>query len=96
MVLHLIFFSHSGYQNLMRMIGTFFGMFAIFFPAVTGIIGTISGEIRNPRKAIPQGTIMSVVVSTSVYMGLAIMLGATVSRFALTDNFLVMLKLSFW
>ncbi|MFC1976078.1 amino acid permease, partial [Chloroflexota bacterium] len=48
---------------------TFWVVFAIFFPAVTGIeAGTsLSGDLKNPGRSIPVGTITSIVVTALVY-----------------------------
>lgn len=70
----------------------FFYVLSIFFPAVTGIMAgaNISGEIRSPERAIPNGTLGSVVVSTVVYCLLAIILAGCVPREVLLNNYLIM------
>jgi len=70
----------------------------IFVLFSSGIMAgaNISGEIRNPRVAIPKGTLMSVAISTVVYMALAVMLGASVTRETLVTDFIVMSKLALW
>ena len=55
-------------------------LFGIFFPAVTGFtVGVnMSGDLRDPKKAIPRGTMSSILVGLVVYMGLAWFLHAKV------------------
>ncbi len=47
----------------------FWGVFAVFFPATTGILAgaNMSGDLEDPRKAIPQGTMAAIVLSAIVY-----------------------------
>lgn len=60
----------------------FFSVFAIFFPAATGILAgvNISGDLKDAQKAIPQGTLLAIVLSTIVYILLAWLSGACVLR----------------
>jgi len=53
--------------------GDFWSVFAVFFPAVTGIMVGISmsGELRDPRKSIPLGTMSAIAVTLVVYILLA-------------------------
>ncbi len=58
----------------------YWAVFAVFFPAVTGILAGVgmSGDLRDPGKAIPRGTLASVVVGWAIYMSVPILF----SRFA--------------
>ncbi len=51
-------------------------LFAIFFPAVTGFTAGVnmSGDLKNPKKAIPKGTILSIITGMLVYIIIAIYL----------------------
>lgn len=70
----------------------FFTMFALFFPAATGIMAgaNMSGDLQNPSRSIPKGTIASVVVTGVVYVVLAVVLGAARPGNALLANSLIM------
>uniref|UniRef100_A0A670KNH1 Solute carrier family 12 member 1 n=1 Tax=Podarcis muralis TaxID=64176 RepID=A0A670KNH1_PODMU len=52
----------------------FFSVFAIFFPAATGILAgaNISGDLEDPQAAIPKGTMLAILVTTIAYVGVAI------------------------
>ncbi|MFZ7120333.1 MAG: amino acid permease [Eubacteriaceae bacterium] len=52
----------------------FWESFAIFFPAVTGVLAgvTMSGELKNPRKSIINGTLGAVFTGFIVYIFVAI------------------------
>lgn len=60
----------------------FFSVFAVFFPAATGILAgvNISGDLKDAQKAIPQGTLLAILLSTIVYVMLAWFAGACVLR----------------
>ncbi|KAI1301558.1 Solute carrier family 12 member 2 [Halotydeus destructor] len=60
----------------------FFSVFAVFFPAATGILAgaNISGDLKDPQHAIPLGTLLAIGVTTASYLLFAFVVGATVSR----------------
>uniref|UniRef100_A0A670ZLQ8 Solute carrier family 12 member 3 n=1 Tax=Pseudonaja textilis TaxID=8673 RepID=A0A670ZLQ8_PSETE len=62
--------------------GSFFGMFSIFFPSATGILAgaNISGDLKDPAVAIPQGTLMAIFLTTISYLAIAATIGACVVR----------------
>ncbi|MEM8712811.1 MAG: hypothetical protein AAGG01_17810, partial [Planctomycetota bacterium] len=70
---------------------SFFTMFALFFPAATGIMAgaNMSGDLRNPAKAIPKGTLLSIAFTGLVYAGMAVLLGGAESRETLHTNNMV-------
>uniref|UniRef100_A0A4W5L7K0 Solute carrier family 12 member 1 n=1 Tax=Hucho hucho TaxID=62062 RepID=A0A4W5L7K0_9TELE len=59
---------------------TFFSVFAIFFPAATGILAgaNISGDLKDPQDALPKGTLLAILITGVTYLGIA--LSATVVR----------------
>jgi len=71
---------------------SFLMMFALFFPAATGIMAgaNMSGDLREPGKAIPRGTLLSILVTGVVYATMAVALGGGATRdVLLTDNMVV-------
>lgn len=57
-------------------------LFAIFFPAVTGFEAGVamSGDLKDAKKAIPQGTILAIVTALVIYVGLAVFFSFKVDR----------------
>ena len=71
-------------------------MFALFFPAATGIMAgaNMSGELANPGRAIPRGTLSSILITAMVYVGFAILLGCACDRGALLGNEMVVSEIA--
>lgn len=76
--------------------GEFWTVFAIFFPAVTGIMAgiSLSGDLRNPAKAIPKGTIAAVLTGFAVYATVPIVLAYAVPASELVSNNLIWFDLA--
>ncbi|WP_457567474.1 amino acid permease [Desulfurobacterium sp.] len=70
----------------------FWTVFAVFFPAVTGVTAGIamSGELKNPKKAIPAGIISALLVSYVAYIFIAYKLACTAPYSILQQDTLVM------
>jgi amino acid transporter len=64
----------------------FWFVFAVFFPAVTGFTAGIglSGDLKDPRKSIPSGTLAAVGTGAAVYLLIPILLSIT-SRSEITE-----------
>ena len=76
----------------------FWKVFAIFFPAVTGIMAgaNMSGDLKDPKKAIPLGTISSIVVTMCVYIGIAYLAARIASPEELRTNQMIMVDKALW
>ena len=59
--------------------GGFWVIFAVFFPGVTGFLAGIamSGELKDPGKSIPHGTIASVLTGLAVYLLIPVLLAVS-------------------
>uniref|UniRef100_A0A8C5B6U7 Solute carrier family 12 member 2 n=1 Tax=Gadus morhua TaxID=8049 RepID=A0A8C5B6U7_GADMO len=66
---------------------SFFSVFAIFFPAATGILAgaNISGDLTDPQSAIPKGTLLAIVITGITYIAVALSTGACIVRDATGD-----------
>ena len=71
---------------------SFWIVFAVFFPAVTGIeVGiSLSGDLKDPSKSIPRGTIISIVVTSLVYIAAAVWFAFNLTADELITNTLAM------
>ncbi len=76
----------------------FWLVFAVFFPAATGIMAgaNMSGELKDPRKSIPSGTLWAIAVSFVIYMGLAYWVARSATETELLDNYNIIAELSFY
>lgn len=73
--------------------GGFWVVFAVFFPAATGIMAgaNMSGELESPRRAIPYGTLGAIGLSYVIYMGLAVYMALSADPERLVSNYTQML-----
>lgn len=71
-------------------------LFAIFFPAVTGFEAgvSMSGDLADPKKSIPVGTISAIVVGVIMYISLTIFFGYRVNSDQLVNNPNILLDMS--
>ncbi len=75
-----------------------FTMFALFFPAVTGIMAgaNMSGDLANPSRSIPKGTLWSVAVTGAIYVSMAFLLGCSRPAEELIENNMVVRDVATW
>lgn len=76
----------------------FWVVFAVFFPAVTGIMAGVnmSGDLKNPTKSIPTGTFAAIGTGYVIYMGLVLILYFRADTETLINDPLIMRKMAFW
>ena len=70
----------------------FFPMFALFFPAVTGIMAgaNMSGDLKDPGRSIPKGTLLAIGITAIVYLSqVVIFAGARSSADLINDNLII-------
>ncbi len=77
---------------------TFFAMFTIIFPAFTGIAAGLglSGDLKDPKKSIPRGTLWATVVGIIVYFAVAFKLYFSADQIALASDEMYMQKIAIW
>jgi amino acid transporter len=70
---------------------SFWIVFAVFFPAATGIMAgaNMSGELKDPKKSIPVGTLWAIGVSFVIYMLLAFWIARSATEEELITNYYV-------
>ncbi|KPM09065.1 Amino acid permease-like protein 4 [Sarcoptes scabiei] len=61
---------------------SFFSVFSTYFPAATGILAgaNISGDLKNPSRAIPLGTFLAIGITTITYLLFHFIMAANVLR----------------
>ena len=76
----------------------FWAVFAVFFPASTGIMAgaNMSGDLKNPRRSIPIGTMSAIGLSLLIYLALAYWLARSASPEELMGNYTIMVEKAAW
>lgn len=75
----------------------FWAIFSIFFPAMTGVESSVSlsGDLRNPSKSLPLGTVTAITTGFIIYVTIAIFLYLRVPEQRLIQDPLVMQDLAY-
>ncbi|XP_077083212.1 solute carrier family 12 member 7 isoform X3 [Siphateles boraxobius] len=71
-------------------IATFFTLLVgIYFPSVTGIMAgsNRSGDLRDPQRSIPTGTILAIVTTSLIYISCVVLFGACIEGVVLRDKY---------
>ena len=76
----------------------FFFVFTIIFPAFTGLIAGLglSGDLRNPSKSIPRGTLWATLSGFVIYILVAYKLSVSASPEDLASDQMIMEKIAIW
>jgi potassium/chloride transporter 4/5/6 len=68
---------------------SFLILVGIFFPSVTGIMAgsNRSGDLKDPSRSIPRGTIAAVVTTSFIYLSNVLLFGSAIDGLLLRDKF---------
>ncbi len=77
---------------------SFWIVFAVFFPAVTGIMAGVnmSGDLKEPSIALPKGTLYAVGTGYLIYMIIPIFLSLRANSSTLINEPFIMADMSYW
>ncbi|MFO7621357.1 MAG: amino acid permease [Bacteroidales bacterium] len=80
----------------LRNLNSFFVVFAIVFPAFTGMTAGVglSGDLKRPSRSIPIGTTTATLAGMLVYLAVVYKLAITVSEEDMLNNQLIMAKIA--
>ena len=76
----------------------FFLVFAIVFPAFTGMTAGVglSGDLKDPKRSIPLGTVSATLAGILIYIAIAFKLAASAPPEVLATDQLVMARIAVW
>lgn len=77
---------------------SFWVALAVFFPAVTGIMSgvNLSGDLKDPTKSIPIGTLAAIVAGYVIYMLIPVLLHFRAEPESLIADPLIMRRIAIW
>jgi amino acid transporter len=76
----------------------FFYVFTIVFPAFTGLAAGLglSGDLKEPQKSIPRGTMLATIAGFFIYIAVAYKLTVSATLQDMSSNQLVMQNIAIW
>lgn len=85
-------------ESPLRNMDNFFLVFAIVFPAFTGMTAGVglSGDLKNPSKSIPLGTVAATLTGVVVYVFVVLKLVNSATPEQLLNNQLIMGDIALW
>ncbi len=91
-------FPHSGHGFVFQGLSTFRDLFGILFPATSSIFAgaSMSGDLRNPSKSIPVGTLWAMASTLILYVIVIIALAASTSHVSLLTQANIIMETSVW
>jgi amino acid transporter len=84
-------------ENPVRNFDDFFMVFAIIFPAFTGMTAGVglSGDLKNPGKSIPKGTLLATFIGLIIYVFIALKLVHSAKPQDMVDIQLIMSEIAY-
>src|SRR5665811_1978573 len=76
----------------------FFFVFTIIFPAFTGLAAGLglSGDLKDPQKSIPRGTLWATIVGLLVYIAVAYKFAISATPEDMANDQLIMSRIAIW